>query len=174
MAPAVVRATFALMPGSLDAIDPVTGVSMRARRSSLSVPGSSERMLGKAIGLPVDEVVADLEDSVAADAKEHARELVRAFLAQRRGAGPGIAVRINPLTSPWGERDVIELVGPAPSLIGSVIVPKVERAADVAAAQCLLDELGPQAAGVGVQALIETASGLGDPDDSARCAAAVG
>ena len=38
---------------------------MRARRSCLSVPGSSEAMLAKAASLAADEVVVDLEDSVA-------------------------------------------------------------------------------------------------------------
>ena len=39
--------------------------AMRARRSALSVPGSSERMLAKAAALPADEIVLDLEDAVA-------------------------------------------------------------------------------------------------------------
>jgi len=133
---------------------------MRARRSALSVPGSSERMLVKAIGLEVDEVIADLEDSVAADAKEPARELVAAFLEREESLAPAVAVRINTLESPWGERDVVDLVGRVGSRIGSLIVPKVERAADVAAVERLLDGLGDRADGVGLQALVETAGGL--------------
>src|SRR5204863_4266934 len=42
----------------------------RPRRSCLSVPGSSPKMLSKAAGLPADEVFMDLEDSVAPGAKE--------------------------------------------------------------------------------------------------------
>ena len=41
----------------------------RSRRSCLAVPGSSERFLGKARGLPADEVFLDLEDAVAPAAK---------------------------------------------------------------------------------------------------------
>ena len=41
----------------------------------MSVPASSERFLAKARGLPVDEVMLDLEDSVAPDEKATAREL---------------------------------------------------------------------------------------------------
>jgi citrate lyase subunit beta / citryl-CoA lyase len=44
--------------------------------------------------------------------------------------------------------------------IGSLIIPKVERAEHVAAVAGLLDRLGDQAAGVRIQALIETAAGL--------------
>ena len=52
-----------------------------ARRSCLSVPGSSEKMLAKAPGLPADEIVVDLEDAVAAGAKDEARARVVAALA---------------------------------------------------------------------------------------------
>jgi citrate lyase subunit beta/citryl-CoA lyase len=133
---------------------------MNARRSSLSVPGSSERMLLKTSGLEADEVIADLEDSVAADKKEPARELVCAFLARTEPLGPAIAVRINEPAGPWGERDVEELVRSAGSRIESLIIPKVERAEDVVAVARLLDQLGDEAAGVRLQALVETAAGL--------------
>ncbi|MDQ4025776.1 MAG: aldolase/citrate lyase family protein, partial [Actinomycetota bacterium] len=46
---------------------------MRARRSCLSVPGSSPKMLAKGPTLPADMVFMDLEDSVAPLAKEEAR-----------------------------------------------------------------------------------------------------
>ncbi|HEX9552295.1 MAG TPA: aldolase/citrate lyase family protein, partial [Streptosporangiaceae bacterium] len=50
------------------------------RRTCLTVPGSSERFLAKAVGLAADEVILDLEDSVAPGAKEQARQLVAAAL----------------------------------------------------------------------------------------------
>jgi citrate lyase subunit beta / citryl-CoA lyase len=133
---------------------------MRARRSSLSVPGSSERMLAKAIGLEADEIVVDLEDSVAAEAKEQARELVVAFLARERSLAAAVAVRVNALAGPWGERDVVELVRHVGRHIGSLVVPKVERSEDIAEVERLLDSLGEPARGVRLQALVETAAGL--------------
>jgi hypothetical protein len=48
----------------------------RPRRSSLSVPGSSPKMMAKAPSLPADEVFFDLEDSVLPDRKKEARDLV--------------------------------------------------------------------------------------------------
>ena len=54
----------------------------RARRSVLSVPGSSPRILEKALQLTADEILIDLEDAVAADAKADARDLVAGFLAR--------------------------------------------------------------------------------------------
>jgi citrate lyase subunit beta / citryl-CoA lyase len=132
----------------------------RARRSSLSVPGSSERMLEKALGLEADEIVIDLEDSVAPEAKDQARTQVAAFLARPRSITAALAVRINPLTGPWGERDVVELVRLAGGRIDSLVVPKVERAQDIVDVQDLLESEGDRVAGVRLQALIETATGL--------------
>jgi citrate lyase subunit beta/citryl-CoA lyase len=117
-------------------------------------------MMDKAIGLEVDEVVIDLEDSVTPDTKGVARELVAAFLEREVLLRPAVAVRVNALTGPWGERDVVELGSRVGPHITSLIVPKVERAGDVAAVERLLEQLGGQAEGVGLQALVETAAGL--------------
>jgi citrate lyase subunit beta/citryl-CoA lyase len=137
-----------------------SGRSIRARRSSLSVPGSSERMLDKAVGLGADEIVVDLEDSVAPEAKEQARQRAAEFLARERPPSYAVAVRINALGGPWGKRDVTELVRRQGKRIDSLIVPKVERADDIAEVQQLLDSEGDRAAAVRLQALVETAAGL--------------
>ena len=50
----------------------------RPRRSLLYMPGSNPRALEKARGLPVDGLIIDLEDAVAAEAKEEARGIVAA------------------------------------------------------------------------------------------------
>jgi citrate lyase subunit beta / citryl-CoA lyase len=116
-------------------------------------------MLEKALGLGADEIVVDLEDSVAADAKETARAFVAEFLAREQPAAALIAVRVNQLDSPWGEGDVVELARRAGSRIDSLIVPKVERPEDIIQVQRLLEsEAG--ATDVRLQALIETAAGL--------------
>ena len=49
----------------------------RPRRSLFSVPGSDERKILKAQTLLVDSIVLDLEDGVASDRKDDAREIVR-------------------------------------------------------------------------------------------------
>jgi citrate lyase subunit beta / citryl-CoA lyase len=49
-------------------------MATRPRRSCLTVPPSSAKMLAKAAGLPADEVVVDLEDGVAPVDKDAARE----------------------------------------------------------------------------------------------------
>src|SRR3954468_11786217 len=99
---------------------------VRSRRSCLSVPGSSERMLAKAATLPADEVIIDLEDSVVPERKEEARALAVSTIGSWSG-GAALAVRINPLSTAWGRDDVVALSG-AGAALGSLVVPKVERA----------------------------------------------
>jgi citrate lyase subunit beta/citryl-CoA lyase len=117
-------------------------------------------MLEKALHLRADEIVIDLEDSVAADAKDDARDLVAAFLAGDRRPAALIAVRVNALAGPWGERDVVELARRSGTKIHSFIVPKVERALDILQAQRLLESAGGRSISVRLQALVETAAGL--------------
>ena len=80
-------------------------------RSALYMPASNQRAMDKARDLPCDAVIFDLEDAVAPDAKEQAREQV---LAQVQAGGYGarkLVVRVNSIDSPWGEDD---LKAPAP------------------------------------------------------------
>ena len=99
---------------------------MHARRSCLSVPGSSPKMLAKASGLPADEVVIDLEDAVAASAKDEARADVVSALAGGRLGGRTVAVRVNGLDTPWCHRDIVALAdGPAAGAVTSLVIPKV-------------------------------------------------
>lgn len=134
--------------------------SPAAPRSCLSVPGSSVRMLQKALSTSADEIVVDLEDAVSIDQKDIARDLVVAFL---EAAVPDrrIAVRINSVGTPWSHADLIALGGlsrpPA-----SIVVPKVESAGDIAFVERLLTGVTgrPAGAGIRLQALIESAAGL--------------
>jgi citrate lyase subunit beta/citryl-CoA lyase len=133
---------------------------MRARRSALSVPGSSEKMLAKAPGVPADEIVIDLEDAVAGSAKDDARQLTGRMLRKGLDAPGAVAVRVNALDSGWCHRDVLELVEQAGPAIDSFVLPKVERADDVRWLDRLLGMLGERASGIRLQVLVETAGGL--------------
>jgi len=95
------------------------------RRTCLTVPGSSERFLAKAVGLAADEMILDLEDSVAPGAKEQARQLVAAALDDGWPGRSLLAVRINAATSPWAYRDVIEIMERAGARLDAVVLPKV-------------------------------------------------
>jgi citrate lyase subunit beta / citryl-CoA lyase len=141
------------------------------RRSCLVVP-AVPRMLAKLEELRADEIVIDLEDAVPASGKAEARERAAAALGQVGEIGPAIAVRINPVGSEWWEADIEALFGAARPP-GSVVVPKVEGASDLAAVDGVLaglkvntEPVGSVGA-VGVQALIETAAGVARADELA-------
>ena len=140
----------------------------RPRRTCLSVPGSSIKMIEKAKQLPADQVFLDLEDSVASDAKAHARTRVAASLASDGWAGQLRGVRVNDWTTPWTHADVIEVVAAAGSVLDVVILPKVVDVSHVHALDLLLTQLeithGLPVGRIGVEAQIENAEGLTNVD----------
>src|SRR5262245_51153562 len=98
------------------------------RRSVLFMPASNARALDKAASLPADTLIFDLEDAVAPDAKEAARAMA---CAGARSGGYGrreIVIRVNALTTSWGEADLAAVAG---SGAHAVLLPKVEDAGDV-------------------------------------------
>lgn len=143
----------------------------RPRRTCLTVPGSSERFLAKAAGLPADEVILDLEDAVAPAAKERARTLVTAAVAGGDWAGRLLAVRINDVRSPWAYRDVIDVVERAGARLDAIVLPKVTRPADVVWLDLLLGQVeraaGLDQGAIAIEAQIEDAAGLVAADDIA-------
>src|SRR5436309_8336745 len=143
--------------------DPTAGTRVtRPRRSCLSVPGSSPKMLSKAPGLPADEVFMDLEDSVAPDAKEEARGNVVQALKEGDWTGKTVVVRVNGAYTKWCYRDVIEVVENTGDLIDCLMIPKVERASDVQFVADLLRQV-EETTGLdkrsGPEVQIETATG---------------
>ncbi len=58
--------------------------SPKVLRSVLYMPSSNARALEKAKTIPADAIIFDLEDAVAPDAKETAREQACAAVAVRR------------------------------------------------------------------------------------------
>jgi citrate lyase subunit beta / citryl-CoA lyase len=121
-------------------------MATRTRRSCLTVPAASLRMIEKAAGLPADEVIVDLEDGVAVDAKEEARGNLAA--ARARGV---LAVRINGVRTSWWRDDLAAVAEVRPDVVA---VPKVESPDEVAAVAELLP------IGVGLEVQIESARGL--------------
>lgn len=111
----------------------------RPRRSCLYMPGANAKALEKAKTLPADVLIFDLEDAVAPEAKADARAAVARALA---GGGYGareIVVRVNSLSTAWGADDVGAAVAARPH---AVLFPKVNTAADVAAADAALSAAG--------------------------------
>jgi (3S)-malyl-CoA thioesterase len=122
-------------------------IQMRPFRSVLYIPGSKDRALDKARGLPVDAIIFDLEDAVSPDAKVEARGTLKAALEQGGYGNRYKIIRINGLDTEWGAEDIAALRD-APA--DAILVPKVNSAADIDAVQTLLGNDTP------IWAMIET------------------
>lgn len=113
--------------------------SLRPRRSALYMPGSNPRALEKARGLACDVVIMDLEDAVAPEKKQEARDHIGAALSQGGYGGRELVIRTNGLDTPHGHAD---LVFAATSGAHAVLLPKVESGDTVRQALRILDANG--------------------------------
>lgn len=121
---------------------------LRLVRSALYMPASNARALEKARGLDADMLIVDLEDAVAEDDKQAAREAAVAYAAQ---GVPGklLAIRINAPDSAHYDLDVEALKGCSADLL---VIPKVE---DVHTIERVAADLGKP-----LLAMIETPAGI--------------
>ncbi len=110
--------------------------TIRPRRSVLYMPGSNARALEKGKTLDADALILDLEDAVAPDAKELARQQVADATRSGGYGNREIVIRVNGLDTPWGYQD---LAMAAASGADAVLLPKVEGAAMVRQAENVLD-----------------------------------
>ena len=124
--------------------------STRPYRSVLYIPGSKERALEKAKTLPVDAIIFDLEDAVAADEKPAARALLAETL-KAGGYGDRVKiVRVNGLDSEWGAEDVAAMRGVGAD---AILLPKVGSVDDLDAVSALIPDID-------LWAMIETPAGI--------------
>jgi citrate lyase subunit beta/citryl-CoA lyase len=140
----------------------------RSRRSCLAVPGSSPRFLDKAQGLNADQVLLDLEDAVAPEAKRDARAHVVAALQRGQWDGKVTTVRVNGALTGWAHRDVIDVVEQAGRHLDAIVLPKVGGPDQIAWLDLLLGQVeqatGLPSGGIGIEAQIEDARGLAEVD----------
>jgi citrate lyase subunit beta / citryl-CoA lyase len=108
------------------------------RRSLHFVPGGNERMIQKALTLPADGLILDLEDAVAPELKPATRPVVRRWL-ETLDFGPRERwVRMNPISSEHAEADLAETIVGRPD---GYVVPKPRRAEDIRRVVGILERL---------------------------------
>jgi citrate lyase subunit beta/citryl-CoA lyase len=129
---------------------------LRPRRSLLYMPGSNPRALEKARILPADGLILDLEDAVAPEAKESARAIVTAALAEGGYSDRELVLRVNAMDTPWGHAD---LAAAATMPIDAVLLPKVESPDRAALTVSLLDAFGAPER-LAVWCMLETPRGI--------------
>jgi citrate lyase subunit beta/citryl-CoA lyase len=132
---------------------------MQSALTYLFVPGDRPDRFDKAAAAGADAVILDLEDAVAPEAKERAREAIGEWLARHPEQRPRTLVRINDSHSPWWAADLAFLAGAGTAV---AMLPKAESAAQVDAVVAALP------AGGSVVPLIETARGVQGVDEVAE------
>ena len=95
---------------------------MTVLRSVLYMPSSNERALEKAKTIAADAIIFDLEDAVAPDAKEAARDNAVAAVQSGEYGRKTLTIRCNGLDTPWGAADLKAAAAAGPA---AVVVPKV-------------------------------------------------
>jgi len=148
-------------------------VSLRSRgssrRSCLAVPGSSERMIEKAQGLGADMVFLDLEDSVSPLVKVESRSRVGEAVRDGGWGERVVCVRVNDWSTPWTLGDLSTVVPMAGDRLDTVMLPKVEDAGMVRAADLVLTQIereaGMAVGQIGLEVQIETARGVMNVED---------
>ncbi|WP_158924161.1 CoA ester lyase [Acidisphaera sp. S103] len=128
-------------------------------RSMLFAPGNHARRVEKALGLPADGVILDLEDAVAVSEKVATRPVVvGAFGAPRVGK---LYVRVNALTTDWCHGDLVAVVQKG---LDGIILPKVEHGHELRTADWLISNLererGLPVGGIDLIPIIETTLGI--------------
>jgi len=139
---------------------------IRPRRSLLFMPGSNARALEKARNLAADGLILDLEDSVAPDAKSHARDQIAQAIAAKGFGKREIWIRTNSLDTQWWKDDAAMAGQAKPD---GILVPKISTADDLNAIAARLTEVGADPS-IKVWAMIETARAVLDADKLAACA----
>ncbi|MCD6110565.1 MAG: HpcH/HpaI aldolase/citrate lyase family protein [Thermoplasmata archaeon] len=136
---------------------------MRLRRSRLYVPGNNPSMLVNAGVYGADVLTFDLEDSVSPEEKLAARLLVGELLKEKTVdfGRSEVTVRINPLSTPYGKKDLLEIVC---ERLEGIYLPKTESEEDVIKLDELLtrleEEKGLEVGRIKLFAIIETAKGV--------------
>ncbi|MCA3357566.1 MAG: CoA ester lyase [Roseomonas sp.] len=128
----------------------------RMRRSVMITPGHRPERLAKAVGLAADSLIFDLEDAVPPARKAEARAVVARAVTELSFGRREKAVRLNAIGSadftadmaslPWGQLD-------------AVMLPKVERPADLQQLDAALDAAAP-GRDIAVIATLETPRGI--------------
>lgn len=124
------------------------------------VPGNNPGMMQDAFVYGPDSIMLDLEDSVKMSEKDAARLLVYNALKSIDYGDTEMVVRINPLSSPYGRKDVEAVVKAGVDVIR---MPKTETAAEVRELEAEIEKVERELGCVGrtlIMAAIESAEGI--------------
>lgn len=120
-------------------------------------------MIRKALSLPADVIMLDLEDSVPLAEKEEARKNVISILREDGWGKKSRAYRINGMDTPYAYRDIIDIVEAVGQFVDFIVVPKVNDPAEIKAIDYILRQIEMRMnikKPIALDASIETAAGM--------------
>lgn len=129
---------------------------VRPRRSVLYIPGANPRAIDKARTLAADAIILDLEDAVAPEAKAEARETVASAVLAGGFGGREVLVRVNAISTGWGEADLAAAIPAKPD---AILVPKVSTPEEVEAADRAISRHDREGV-IALWVMMETALGI--------------
>lgn len=131
------------------------------RRTMLFLPSNNPNLMMNGSALEADSLIFDLEDAVAPDQKDAARDLLKSALRYLDFGKHEIIVRINGLDTPYWKADLWAIMN---EQVDVIMPPKVCDAAYVqeldAEMTALETEFGIEPGKVKILALLETAMGI--------------
>jgi len=148
------------------------------RRSELTVPGHSLKMMAKAAASNADQVMCDLEDACAVSQKVEARQTVIAAFNTLDFGGKIRAFRPNNIRTKFFYRDLIEVIEAAGNNIDVVVIPKCYGPEDVLFVDRFLtqieENMGYEIGRIKLEILIESADAVLHAEQIAKCTPRVG
>jgi citrate lyase subunit beta/citryl-CoA lyase len=144
---------------------------MDLKRSWMFVPGHRQKMIDKALGLNADAIMLDIEDGVAPNEKDTARQLIGEVLGREKARNsPARFVRINAIGHARMDADLEAVVRPG---LEGLVLPKVETTDEVRKVDAVLNEREPKLkmanGGVKLLIAIESPKGLLNAPAIAAC-----
>lgn len=146
-------------PGTRDDVENIV-----VRRSELTCPGHSLKMMVKAAATDADQVMFDLEDACALSQKVAARQTVIEALRTLDFGTKIRTFRPNNVRTKFFYRDLIDVVEAAGQYLDGVVIPKVNGPEDILFVDRLLSQIeenvGLPTGHITIEALIESAEGV--------------
>ena len=139
----------------------------RVNRSQLFVPGSKPDLFKKASESNADIICLDLEDAVAPQDKDAAKQNVIKALNDHDFGTKTISVRINGLDTHYCYRDVVDLMENTGERLDLIMIPKVGVPEDVYAIDMLVTQIEHKTnreKKIGFELIVETSMGITNLD----------
>lgn len=139
----------------------------RVNRSQLFVPGSKPDLFKKASESNADIICLDLEDAVAPQDKDAAKQNVIKALNDQDFGTKTISVRINGLDTHYCYRDVVDLMENTGERLDLIMIPKVGVPEDVYAIDMLVTQIEDKTnreKKIGFELIVETSMGITNLD----------